>query len=68
MSTSYQTHDEPKQRHLDNRQGGSGDGKDWLYILLVVFLLVALFAGIVWLVSLLPESAGNPDYQIWLMP
>lgn len=67
-TTSYQTHDKAKQRELDKRQGGSGDGREWLVILVTVSLLVALFVGLIWLASVLPESAGNPDSRIWMMP
>lgn len=62
MATSHQTHDEPEQGQLDNRQGESGDGKNWLAILLVVFLIVAVFAAFVLLVSMAPEPTGDPEF------
>jgi hypothetical protein len=61
MASSDQTHDEPKQGQLDNRHGESGDGKNWLAILLVVFLILALFAAFILLVSMSPESTGTPE-------
>jgi hypothetical protein len=53
MATSDQTHDERKQGQLDNRQGESDEGNNWLNILLVL-LIIALFAAFVLLVSQAP--------------
>lgn len=68
MATSDQTHDEPKQGQLDNRQGRSDDGKNWFSILLLVFLIVAVFVAFILLVSLAPESTADPDLRTWQMP
>jgi hypothetical protein len=43
-------------------------GKEWIRIMAVMVLLIGLFAFMLWLGSLIQESAGDNDLQYWLMP
>ena len=58
--SAHESREKPKaEAHLP------GERKVALCLLLV---LLGLFALVAWLVTVAPESAGNSDFQYWMMP